>query len=381
MPQPNLRVQPPQTLDADRDPLVSGPPVQCGYGRWKVSRLKDIRAVHGDPNITVDLVALKAINYAIKMHGIDAPSIKKILRLSGRDHRLPNDDERRSNIIITKRLQESISEFDFDGRFADCIAATAGTVADVCSGLVGPLVNAWRGASLGMDSALGLEIETGIARVLRLLDSNTRNSLIESETVAGQVLALLDRVDGTQERFAHGPILHWPVPAFTAILPLKYICVSMLAKLADTPELQEELRNDAALRVDFIQETERYFSTFRYTFRQAGPQVLDLSGIRVPPRSVIILDLAAANRDPKIWEAPNEFRAERTRSGTATFGFGPMGCPGGPLSRRIMGRLLDLVLDNLRLSVPDGSNADRRGSLNPGLFRGYSFCPLAVERL
>ncbi|CAN0576628.1 unnamed protein product [Ectocarpus sp. 12 AP-2014] len=216
MQQVELQVQADQFLDADRDPLVSGPPVQYCFGRWKVSRLKDIRAVHADPDITVDLVSLKAIRHAIKVHGIEAPSMETFLRLSGRDHRVPNDDERKSNIIITKRLQESIAEFDFEARFADCAAATAGTVADACSQLVGPLVDTWRGAALGMDSQLGLEIEIGIARVLRLLNWNTRDALSESERVGAQVLAALDRLDRSPGRFTHGPILHWPVPAFTA---------------------------------------------------------------------------------------------------------------------------------------------------------------------
>ena len=381
MPQANLQVQPVQALDADNDPFFHGPPVQYGFGRWKVSRLKDIRAVHADPDATVDKLSIKAIRHAIHSLALDVPSIMVVMGPIGRDHRTPNDDERKANIVVTKRFLQSIGDFDFDAPFSRLVAAAAGSVADASTDLAGPLLDAWRAEALGMDARLGLEIETDIMRVVRLLDFHPRDALLECDAAAARILAGLDRLDRTPGRFTLDPVLHWAAPAFTAMAPLRYTCISMLAKLADAPDLQEQLRAAPALRPGFIQEAERLYGAFRYTPRQIGPRGLDLGDAKLPPRCLVQLDLAAANRDPETWEDPDAFRMGRPRAGTATFGFGPLGCTGGQVSRRIMARLLDLVMENVRLSVPDDPRAERRGTLNPGQMRGYSFCPLAVERL
>jgi len=72
----------------------------------------------------------------------------------------------------------------------------------------------------------------------------------------------------------------------------------------------------------------------------------------------------AANRDPRRFECPAEFRIDRENvQGHIAFGRGAHSCPGGPLAR-VEGRVsLERILDrmhNIRLSEEHHGPADAR---------------------
>ena len=78
----------------------------------------------------------------------------------------------------------------------------------------------------------------------------------------------------------------------------------------------------------------------------------------------------AANRDPRRFECPHEFRIDRPNpQAHIAFGRGPHSCPGGPLAR-VEGRVsIERILDrtrNIRLSEEHhGPAGDRRFSYEP----------------
>jgi cytochrome P450 len=126
-----------------------------------------------------------------------------------------------------------------------------------------------------------------------------------------------------------------------------------LKYLAEYPELQSELRAHPERIPDFIEEALRIESPVKADFRLAR-RAATIGGVDIEPGTPVMLLNGAANRDPRRFERPAEFRLDRSNAKEhLAFGRGAHACPGGPLARaegRIsIQRILDRVRD-IRLS-------------------------------
>jgi cytochrome P450 len=123
-----------------------------------------------------------------------------------------------------------------------------------------------------------------------------------------------------------------------------------LRELAERPELQQRLRDDASLIPSFLEETLRMESPIKSHFRLAS-KTTTVAGVPIPAGRTIMLLLGAFNRDPARFDAPDEFRVDRpnVREHIA-FGRGVHTCPGAPLARvegrvtieRVLARMADI---------------------------------------
>jgi cytochrome P450 len=103
--------------------------------------------------------------------------------------------------------------------------------------------------------------------------------------------------------------------------------------LADRPEIQQQVRENPELLGVFIEEALRFESPFRGHYRHVVRDTT-LAGVEVPADSHLLLMWGAANRDPEHFEAPNEFRLDRTSAKDhLTFGKGVHFCVGAALAR------------------------------------------------
>lgn len=138
---------------------------------------------------------------------------------------------------------------------------------------------------------------------------------------------------------------------------------SALRVLADRPELQAQLRADRDLIGAFMEESLRIESPTKIDFRLAR-KTTTLGGVHIPAGTVLMLCLGAANRDPRKFENPDEFRLDRknVREHIA-FGRGIHTCAGAPLAR-VEGRVtLNRLLDRMRditVSTAEHGPADQR---------------------
>ena len=144
-------------------------------------------------------------------------------------------------------------------------------------------------------------------------------------------------------------------------IALKYLC--------EYPELQDELHAHRDRIPDFIDEALRIESPVKADFRLAR-RAATVGGVTIEPGTPVMLLNGAANRDPRRFENPAEFRIDRpsTKEHIA-FGRGHHACPGGPLARaegRIsVERILDRMRD-IRLSeAHHGPAGDRRFDYEP----------------
>ncbi|MGE2717001.1 cytochrome P450 [Mycolicibacterium litorale] len=98
-------------------------------------------------------------------------------------------------------------------------------------------------------------------------------------------------------------------------------------------DIQEQVRADPELLGAFIEETLRYESPFRGHYRHVMRDTT-LAGVDVPAGSRLLLMWGAANRDPRQFDTPNEFRLDRSNGkGHLAFGRGAHFCVGAALAR------------------------------------------------
>jgi cytochrome P450 len=152
---------------------------------------------------------------------------------------------------------------------------------------------------------------------------------------------------------------------------------SAVQVLGDQPKMQERLREDRGLIGAFIEETLRMQSPTKVDFRLARRSTT-LGGVDIPAGAVVMLCLGAANRDPRKFDNPNEFRLDRknVREHIA-FGRGIHTCAGAPLARvegRVtINRLLDRTREIAISEAKHGPVGDRQYRYAPTfLLRGLT---------
>jgi cytochrome P450 family 150 subfamily A5 len=108
---------------------------------------------------------------------------------------------------------------------------------------------------------------------------------------------------------------------------------SGMQRIAEQPELQQLLRADPNRIPGFIEETLRLESPIQGEFRLARVRT-EVGGVAIPAGTTLMVHNGAANRDPRQFDAPSEFRLDRTDGRMHLgFGFGIHTCVGAPLAR------------------------------------------------
>jgi cytochrome P450 len=119
----------------------------------------------------------------------------------------------------------------------------------------------------------------------------------------------------------------------------------MYRALSDT-KVYERLMVNPKDRAAAIEETLRIDPPVtmitRYTERP-----VTISGFTIPTGSPVLIGIGGANRDPKVFDNPEQFSLDRGTINHITFGRGPHFCLGAHLARAEMRATLDMMLDRL----------------------------------
>jgi cytochrome P450 len=75
-----------------------------------------------------------------------------------------------------------------------------------------------------------------------------------------------------------------------------------------------------------------------------APEGGEVGGVELPPMALVLCGIAAANRDPDVFDDPDRFDPDRDEAEILTFGFGAKFCPGSHLARQQLAAALDAVL-------------------------------------
>ena len=150
---------------------------------------------------------------------------------------------------------------------------------------------------------------------------------------------------------------------------LRFIC--------ENPELQAELRADRSKIGPFLEEVLRLEGSTKTTFRLAKRNTR-IGDFEIPAGKKIVIFVAAANRDPRRWDDPKQFRIDRPKiKEHLAFGRGAHVCAGAPLARKEVAVLYDRLFEHtsdIRLSeAHHGPKGARRIDYEPSyIIRGLA---------
>jgi cytochrome P450 len=98
---------------------------------------------------------------------------------------------------------------------------------------------------------------------------------------------------------------------------------------------------------------------------------VEMAGVQIPANSAVLFGVAAANRDPEVFDNPDTFDISRNAKSLMTFGPGLRTCPGMHLAQKNLETALRIVaerfpalrLDHSSAAVPEGILLRGTGSL------------------
>jgi len=147
-----------------------------------------------------------------------------------------------------------------------------------------------------------------------------------------------------------------------------------LPPLLERPELVEKLAADPDVAAECVEEVLRYDGTAQLLVRTASED-LPVGDVVVPRGGVVLLLLGAANRDPRRFEDPARFDADRADKRHISFGAGPYFCVGAALART-EGRL---ALPRLFRRFPGLALAGTPVQSAGLALRGYEKLPVTLD--
>jgi len=151
---------------------------------------------------------------------------------------------------------------------------------------------------------------------------------------------------------------------------------NLLNILVDRPGLWQQLREDRSLVETVIEETLRYESPVQNQLRVTTREV-EVSGVRIPQGEMVMIFFGAANRDPKEFPNPDEFRLDRDLRNHVAFGMGIHYCLGAPLARAEAKITLNAFLDRFPV-IKHGDAPAVRQTASPSMF-GFQQLPLVLD--
>ncbi len=121
----------------------------------------------------------------------------------------------------------------------------------------------------------------------------------------------------------------------------------------------------------------RFDSPVQGTIRMPK-QPAKVAGVEIEAGTLVVVLLAAANRDPSIFERPEVFDLARDPNEHLAFGYGIHFCIGAPLARLEASTAISSVLERFpQLALADpGLKPLYRGSL---FLRGLSALPMKIR--
>ena len=146
--------------------------------------------------------------------------------------------------------------------------------------------------------------------------------------------------------------------------------------LLDAPDHLDTLAARPQLWPNAVEEILRLESPVQMSARIAGKDV-DVAGTRVRQDELVILHLAGANRDPKVFTDPHRFDIERDNAGRhLSFSGGRHFCLGAALARAEG----EVGLRTFFERYPDARLAGNGSRRDTRVLRGWSTLPIALVR-
>lgn len=153
-----------------------------------------------------------------------------------------------------------------------------------------------------------------------------------------------------------------------------HLISSMLGELSLRPEVWATV-GDTAQEIDLVVDEFARFSTpIQHVSRMAGERI-ELGGAVIRPGRVVHLLLAAANRDPAVFDRPDDLHLTRSPNPHVAFGRGLHACLGAQLGRIEAAA----VLTQLRRRIAGLEATAPPTPTHRQVFRGYESVPVTFR--
>lgn len=116
-----------------------------------------------------------------------------------------------------------------------------------------------------------------------------------------------------------------------------------LSVLMKHPDIVDQVLRDMSLLSGLVEELLRMEPAAHTLLRRTLSDVV-LEQQAIPAGSTIWISIAAANRDPAVFDSPEELKIDRTATRHLAFGIGPRFCMGSPLARLESAIILEALL-------------------------------------
>ncbi len=134
------------------------------------------------------------------------------------------------------------------------------------------------------------------------------------------------------------------------------------------PESQRRLRDDPALIEPAVEEMLRWWTPVM-VFRRTATQDCVIGDQPVEAGDKVVVSFLSANRDRRVFDAPDEFQIERSSRDHLVFGHGPHFCLGAHLARVQMRTMFSQLLARTSWIEQAGAPALLRSSFQRGIKR------------
>ena len=155
---------------------------------------------------------------------------------------------------------------------------------------------------------------------------------------------------------------------------------NLVVQLIARPDLQEALRKDPALVQPFIEEVLRLEPPITARARRAAEDV-DLAGARICAHDRVLVNIAAANRDPGEFDRPDDFEMDRPRNRHLSFSGGVHRCVGSTMARMTLAIMVRELLGRVRDIRFAPEQREARVSFSAGVWRAVDSLPIVFTTL
>ena len=345
-----------------------------GHDAWLVVGYEEARVALNDVRLSKDMHAALATGDGVVAEGLPGPSFARhMLSVDPPDHsRL----RRLVSAAFTPRRVEALRprvQAIVDDLLDGIAAAGPGARIDLVGAFAFPLPFTVICELLGVPEPDRADLGRGLTAML--VPTSTPAEYERAKEASDGVVAMLEALVDTKQTSPGDDLVSGLISArdgderlstqellstiFQLIVAGHDTTASLIGNavvaLLQHPQQLHDLRTDPAKLAVAVEELLRYdapvpHSTFRYA---VAP--LDLGGATIPAGAQVIISLAAANRDSRQYEGPDELDITRAESRHLAFGHGIHHCLGAPLARMegqlALGELLRRF-PTLRLAVP-----------------------------
>lgn len=136
--------------------------------------------------------------------------------------------------------------------------------------------------------------------------------------------------------------------------------------LLSQPEKWQQLRDEPAKIGTAVEELLRYLTIVQFGLGRVATEDLELGGAQIREGDLVVVAMAAANRDPRAFDNPDMADFDRKMSRHLAFGYGVHQCLGQNIARAELKTVLPRLIErfpNLRLAVePSDVPMDTHGT-------------------